>query len=62
VSTLSASALTQLQIEDAEVNHLGVDRGFDGGAVQLSLSVSGPRRSGGVEATADGTVTEATVY
>ena len=62
VSTLSASALTQLQIEDAEVNHLGVDRGFDGGAVRLSLSVSGPRRSGGVEATADGTVTEATVY
>lgn len=62
ISTLSETALVQLQIEDADVNHLGVDRGFDGGAVQLSLSVSGPRRSGSVEATADGTVTEATVY
>jgi hypothetical protein len=62
ISTLSETALAQLQIEDAEVNHLGVDRGFDGGGVQLSLSVSGPRRSGSVEATADGTVTEATVY
>jgi len=62
ISTLSETALVQLQIEDADVNHLGVDRGFDGGAVQLSLSVSGPRRSGTVEATADGAVTEATVY
>jgi len=62
ISTLSETALAQLQIEDAEVNHLGADRDFDGGAVQLSLSVSGPRRSGNVEATADGTVTAATVY
>ncbi|MGH8982362.1 MAG: hypothetical protein ACRDY6_00615 [Acidimicrobiia bacterium] len=62
ISMLSQTALAQLQIEDPDVNHLGVDRGFEGGAVQLSLSVSGPRRSGSVEATADGTVTEATVY
>jgi hypothetical protein len=62
IPALSANALAQLQIEDAEVNHLGVNRGFDGGPVRLSLSVSGPRRSGAVEATADGTVTDATVY
>ncbi|MGH9049227.1 MAG: hypothetical protein ACRDY4_05805 [Acidimicrobiia bacterium] len=62
VSTVAEVAMVQLQIEDAEVNHLGVDRSHDSGAVELSLSVSGPRRSGSVEATADGTVTEARVY
>jgi hypothetical protein len=58
VSALSATALVELAIEDGEPNHLGVDRGFDGGPVELSLSVSGPRRSGYADATADGTVVE----
>ena len=61
VATLSETALTQLRIEDGVPNHLGVDRGFDGGPVELSMSVNGPRRSGYVEATADGTVVEARV-
>lgn len=59
VGTLADTAVTQLQIEDGVVNHLGVDRGFGSPDIRLSLSVSGPRRSGTLEATADGTVLEA---
>jgi hypothetical protein len=62
VATLAATAVTQLQIEDGVVNHLGVDRGFGSPDIQLSLSVGGPRRSGSVEATADGTVLSAQLF
>jgi hypothetical protein len=62
VATLSETAVTQLQIEDGVVNHMGVDRGFGSPDIRLSLSVSGPRRSGGLEASADGTVLGMQLY
>ena len=62
VATLAETAVTQLQIEDGVVNHLGVDRGFGSPEIRLSLSVSGPRRSGSVEATADGAVLSAQLF
>ena len=62
VATLAETAVTQLQIEDGVVNHLGVDRGFGSPDIRLSLSVGGPRRSGSVEATADGTVLSAQLF
>jgi len=62
VASLSETAVTQLQIEDGVVNHMGVDRGFGTPDIRLSLSVSGPRRSGSLEATADGTVLETRLF
>ena len=45
------------------VNHMGVDRTYDEARqLRLSLSVSGPRRSGYLDATADGTVIEAKLF
>lgn len=62
VAGLAQTAVTQLGIEDGIVNHLGVDRTYDTLELRLSLSVSGPRRSGSLEATADGTVLEAQLF
>ncbi len=62
VASLSETAVTQLQIEDGVVNHMGVGRGFGTPDIRLSLSVSGPRRSGSLEATADGTVLETRLF
>jgi hypothetical protein len=62
VAGLSQTAVTQLGIEDGIVNHMGVDRTYDTFELRLSLSVSGPRRSGSLEATADGTVLEAQLF
>jgi hypothetical protein len=56
VAQLSQTAVAQLGIEDGVVNHMGVDRTYDTHELRLSLSVTGPRRSGSLEATADGTV------
>jgi hypothetical protein len=62
VARLSVTAVTELGIENGVVNHIGVHRASDTGEVRLSLSVNGPRRSGSLEATADGTVLEAELY
>jgi hypothetical protein len=62
VASLAETAVTQLQIEDGVVNHLGVDRGFGSPDIRMSLSVGGPRRSGSVEASADGTVLSAQLF
>lgn len=62
VAGLSQTAVTQLGIEDGIVNHLGVDRTYDTLELRLSLSVNGPRRSGSLEATAEGTVLEAQLF
>ena len=62
VAGLAQTAVTQLGIEDGIVNHMGVDRTHDTLELRLSLSVSGPRRSGSLEATADGTVLEAELF
>ena len=62
VAQLSQTAISQLGIEDAIVNHMGVDRTHDTLELRLSLSVTGPRRSGSLEATADGTVLEAQLF
>jgi hypothetical protein len=62
VAGLAQTAVAELQIEDGVVSHLGAGRGSGGGDVRLSLSVSGPRRSGSVEATADGAVVSAQLY
>jgi hypothetical protein len=62
VAGLAQTAVTQLGIEDGVVNHMGVDRASDTHELRLSLSVSGPRRSGSLEATGDGTVVEAELF
>ena len=63
VPGLAQTAITQLGIEDGVVNHMGVDRTYDEAReLRLSLSVSGPRRSGYLDATADGTVIEAKLF
>ncbi len=62
IASLAETAVTELQIEDGVVNHLGVDRGFGSPDIRMSLSVSGPRRSGSVEASADGTVLSAQLF
>jgi hypothetical protein len=62
VAQLSQTAVAQLGIEDGVVNHMGVDRSYDTFELRLSLSVTGPRRSGSLEATADGTVLEAELF
>ena len=62
VADLAQTAVTQLGIEDGIVNHMGVDRTYDTNELRLSLSISGPRRSGSLEATADGTVLEADLF
>jgi len=62
VAGLAQTAVTQLGIEDGIVNHMGVGRTYDTLELRLSLSVSGPRRSGSLEATADGTVLEAELF
>jgi hypothetical protein len=63
VPGLAQTAITQLGIEDGVVNHMGVDRTYDETRqLRLSLSVSGPRRSGYLDATADGTVIEAKLF
>ena len=62
VANLSQTAVTQLGIEDGVVTHMGVDRAYDTLELQLSLSVNGPRRSGYLDATADGTVINAELF
>lgn len=63
VAQLSQTAVAQLGIADGMVNHMGVDRASEPThELRLSLSVNGPRRSGSLEATADGTVLEAELY
>ncbi len=62
VAGLSQAAVTQLGIEDGVANHMGVSRTYDTHELRLSLSISGPRRDGSLEAAADGTVLETELF
>jgi len=62
VPTLAAEAVARLPIEDGQVSHLIVGRPSPGEPVLLRFYVDGPRRSGILDATADGTVVEARLF
>jgi hypothetical protein len=59
LSGLVDKAETDLKIEDARASHISISRvdGADGrGAAQIAIYVSGPRRSGALQAEGDGTI------